>query len=192
MLQELRKDAKVVSFLSAQSSTLPDSFANLPLESLLILPVQRLPRYELLLRDIIKSTPEYHKDFNSLLQASKSVNEMTTVINESKRAMERMEQSLQIQQQFINLTEDLLLPHRKYLKHGVIMQVERGKNIGQRVLFVFSDILIIAEKKVKGTFSNSFFYEQTASLPLQQSDIITIGKLIIIFFLSFLNLIFKL
>ena len=179
-MQELRKDSKVVSFLNCQSSSLPGSFANLPVESLLILPVQRLPRYELLLRDIIKFTGEDHNDFKSLNQALKAVNEMTTVINESKRAMERMEQSLQIQQQFVNLTEDLLLPHRKYLKHGVLMEVERGKNIGHRVLFLFSDILIIAEKKLKGTFSNAFFYEQTASLHLQSSDIITIGKILLL------------
>lgn len=42
----------------------------------LILPVQRLPRYVLLLRDLLKFTPEEHTDFENL---SKAVDKMSSV-----------------------------------------------------------------------------------------------------------------
>ena len=174
-VQQLRtKDPKFASFLKKQSENLPGSFAHLAIESLLILPIQRLPRYELLLRDITQYTWKEHLDYKLLLEASKKVNEMTVVINESKRGIERMEQSLDIQRSFLNLREDLLLPHRRYIRHGVLMEAERGKNVAARVLFLFTDILIVAAEKVK-SFSNNISYEHIDTLALNESDIITIG-----------------
>jgi hypothetical protein len=45
----------------------------LDLPSLLITPIQRIPRYNLLLRDLIKSTWEDHPDFESLTAASNAM-----------------------------------------------------------------------------------------------------------------------
>ena len=39
----------------------------------LITPVQRIPRYILLLKDIIKKTPEDHPDYPQLVQAEEKM-----------------------------------------------------------------------------------------------------------------------
>lgn len=43
------------------------------IESLLITPIQRLPRYQLLIEDLWKHTMPDHPDFNDLAAASKSI-----------------------------------------------------------------------------------------------------------------------
>ena len=48
--------------------------ANLP--AFLICPVQRLPRYLLILRDLQKCTPEDHEDYPHLLEAFESIKEL--------------------------------------------------------------------------------------------------------------------
>jgi hypothetical protein len=53
--------------LTAKSS----ASTNLDLASILIMPVQRIPRYELLLRELIKCTNEMHIDWNNLQKAQK-------------------------------------------------------------------------------------------------------------------------
>lgn len=52
------------------------------LMNFLILPVQRLPRYVLLLRDLLKYTPEAHVDFEPL---SKAVDKMSSVADYVRR-----------------------------------------------------------------------------------------------------------
>jgi hypothetical protein len=44
-----------------------------PLESYLILPVQRIPRYQMLLSDLVKHTSPEHPDYHNLLTAQAKV-----------------------------------------------------------------------------------------------------------------------
>ena len=60
----------------------------LGLDSLLIEPIQRLPRYKLILTEIVKYTEQNHKDYNNLKQALDSVLETTTLINERMKEFE--------------------------------------------------------------------------------------------------------
>ena len=180
----MRKDIpKFSSFLINQSSNLADNFAQQSLESLLILPIQRLPRYELLLRDIIKHTWKEHKEYELLQQALKAVNEMTNVINESKRQAENMDTALDLQQRITNLSEDLIQPHRKYMHTGTLTEIELGKSVAPRTLFLFSDILIISAEKIR-KFSNISHYEEICILKLGECDAASIGKFLKFMYIS--------
>jgi len=61
----------------------------LGLISLLLSPIQRIPRYVLLFRDLLKHTPDDHADFEPVTQAYNAVSLMATTINEVKRADEQ-------------------------------------------------------------------------------------------------------
>jgi hypothetical protein len=61
------------------------------LEMLLISPVQRIPRYELLLKQLFKLTPAEHKDHGLLPEAIKCLSETAAYINEEKRSAESKE-----------------------------------------------------------------------------------------------------
>lgn len=51
---------------------LPESLGH-TLRSLLIMPVQRIPRYNLLLQELLKETPDSHPDFANLTDALDSM-----------------------------------------------------------------------------------------------------------------------
>ncbi len=58
----------------------------LDIESFLIQPIQRLPRYSLLIRDILKSTPRNHKDFKILARAQGEMEMLLSYIDESAKS----------------------------------------------------------------------------------------------------------
>ncbi len=55
------------------------------LETLLVVPVQRIPRYVLLLREVLKYTPESHADFAACTSAYHEMQKVAGLINEKKR-----------------------------------------------------------------------------------------------------------
>jgi len=60
--------------------------AGLPyLSSLLITPIQRIPRYELLLKDFLKYTYAEHKDYENVKNAFDAIKEVASTLNEKKR-----------------------------------------------------------------------------------------------------------
>ncbi len=52
------------------------------IRSFLILPIQRIPRYNLLLEDLIKHTPEQHVDYGLLVQASEKMKAVANDLNQ--------------------------------------------------------------------------------------------------------------
>lgn len=63
----------------------------LNLQSYLILPIQRLPRYKLLLNELLDASSEDHEDFDSLSKATQYVEAQIMKINERKRLQQDME-----------------------------------------------------------------------------------------------------
>ena len=53
--------------------------------SLMIMPVQRIPRYQLLARELLKLTHEDHIDYSPLKAALEKITQVGATINESKR-----------------------------------------------------------------------------------------------------------
>lgn len=117
----------------------------LPLPSFLIMPVQRIPRYNLLLRDMLKETEDSHPDFLGL---QKSLTEMETVaayINDAIKSAESRRKMLSVQQSLVSLgTFDLIVPHRKFVKDGVLTKVCRRTD-KSRAFFLFNDGLLYAD-----------------------------------------------
>ncbi|XP_064405676.1 intersectin-1-like [Halichondria panicea] len=58
------------------------------LNSLLLEPIQRVPRYELLLKDLLKHTPEEHPDYSTLKEALNFVQKIAIDCNENIRRAE--------------------------------------------------------------------------------------------------------
>jgi hypothetical protein len=64
--------------------------ANMELTSYLIMPIQRIPRYVLLLTDLFKNTPEGHKDFEDLKKALAKMESVAEYVNTKKREAENL------------------------------------------------------------------------------------------------------
>ena len=64
----------------------------------LIMPVQRLPRLELLLKDQLKNTETSSPDYSKNETAYEQIKQMTSSINEHKKQTDSMQRLMAIQQ----------------------------------------------------------------------------------------------
>jgi len=62
--------------------------------------VQRIPRYELLLKELLKNTPEDHPDHVPLETALEQVRNVATVLNEKHREQKSRTRVLEIKKLF--------------------------------------------------------------------------------------------
>lgn len=62
----------------------------------LIVPVQRLPRYMLLLTGIVKATKPEHPDYQNLTLALSKVREATDHVNDSIKSNEKLSEFMEI------------------------------------------------------------------------------------------------
>eukprot|EP01113_Clastostelium_recurvatum_P043250 TRINITY_DN7113_c0_g1_i2.p1 TRINITY_DN7113_c0_g1~~TRINITY_DN7113_c0_g1_i2.p1 ORF type:complete len:747 (-),score=191.64 TRINITY_DN7113_c0_g1_i2:56-2296(-) len=128
------------------------SRAPLKLEAYLIMPIQRIPRYNLLLEDLIRHTWEGHPDYEKLCQALSLTKNMAGHINQHMHSSASMNKVMSIQSMLGGECE-LVAPHRKWVKDGEVLKIryinrnkERGRVFTSSSLwfFLFNDILVIA------------------------------------------------
>ncbi|KAL7718098.1 Rho guanine nucleotide exchange factor [Entamoeba marina] len=69
----------------------PDDYKKFEVTSFLITPIQRIPRYKLLLNDLLKHTPSTHPDFKELSDGFNIVSQVAISVNETSRQHEYMD-----------------------------------------------------------------------------------------------------
>eukprot|EP01114_Cavostelium_apophysatum_P001930 TRINITY_DN11694_c0_g1_i1.p1 TRINITY_DN11694_c0_g1~~TRINITY_DN11694_c0_g1_i1.p1 ORF type:complete len:500 (-),score=103.91 TRINITY_DN11694_c0_g1_i1:8-1507(-) len=111
-------------------------------EDFLILPVQRIPRYIMLLEALAKKTDAQHSDHASLHEAISKLKEFTEYINDCKRRREEIAHVTQITGvQIVNSSSTTLI------KEGIFEDAEKKK----RYCFLFSDLVLYSrEAKTSG------------------------------------------
>lgn len=90
------------------------------LESLLIMPVQRIPRYRLLLEQVLKYTPIEHPDHDVVKSCLEKICELATSNNEAIRARENHFKIMEIMMQIEPRSRVQLLDdeNRKFIKES--------------------------------------------------------------------------
>ena len=116
----------------------------LPLPSFLIMPVQRIPRYNLLLRDLLKETESGHPDLDGLTLALKEMEQIAGYINDSIKAADSRRRMLAVQQCLVGGGQNLIEPHRRYIREGLLIKVCRRTD-KERYFALFNDALIYAD-----------------------------------------------
>ncbi|RLN70251.1 hypothetical protein BBJ28_00019787, partial [Nothophytophthora sp. Chile5] len=126
------------------------SSSSKPFESLLIMPIQRIPRYKLLLQRVCELTPAEHPDAAFLTEAVARVSAAASLINETVRRQENLEIVLQAQQQFAGQLS-LFTPDRRLLKAGRLtkMSTKRQEEV---MLHLFNDILLYSGVLLTGGY----------------------------------------
>lgn len=124
----------------------------LDLKALLIMPIQRIPRYRLLVKGLVGATPEGHPDLAGLTLALERISAVTKTINDSIDARQNREKILEIQQMFVGKDmPQLVSPGRVFLRSGELTKVCRGGN-KVRYFFLFTDLLIYGLQLHKNSF----------------------------------------
>jgi FYVE/RhoGEF/PH domain-containing protein 5/6 len=115
--------------------------------SLLIQPVQRIPRYKLFLEDILKLTPENHPDYKELPKALQSIEEVANAVNSCLRKHENLTKLQEVIRNYgyPKELEDMFEQEREFVKEGMLMKLCR-KEPKPRHFVLCSDILIYGKK----------------------------------------------
>lgn len=167
-LQEwLQKSSEFADFIQKQESL--SDVNGLKLNALLITPVQRVPRYKLLLDDLLSQTLTNHHDYYSLQDATKQVSHIACHINEHIRQHENFQKMLSIQKS-LGTAPKILSPGREFIKEGTLKKVARkgGGKSHDRMFFLFSDMLLYGKPKLLDT-ANS--YNCSCVLPLRHCSV---------------------
>jgi len=120
----------------------------LDLSSFLIMPIQRIPRYNLLLTDLLKHTWKDHQDYSELTKACAAISEVAMYVNERKREADNIAKTLEVISQIQGRPENFIQPQRRFLKEG-ILGVDKKE---QRLVLLFSDVIVFCKSK-GGLFS---------------------------------------
>ncbi|XP_068698722.1 intersectin-1-like isoform X2 [Montipora foliosa] len=139
----------------------------LPLSSYLLKPLQRICKYPLLIREILKYTPENHFDRLSLETALEKAEELCQQVNEGVRNQENTDR-LEWLQTHVNLesigerlifnsTTNCLGP-RKLLHSGTLWKVKSGKELKA---FLFNDFLMLTrpQSSITGSLSKKIGFD---------------------------------
>lgn len=119
------------------------------LDSFMVQPVQRLPRYKMFLETLIKYTPKSHEDFLPLSGALKRVSEVVNYVNEKKRAHDSELQVYVVYGRIEPPIEDLVVPGRALIAEGAVLWASRSfkpeNHLAPCKIFLFSDLIVIAK-----------------------------------------------
>lgn len=122
------------------------------LRELMIRPVQRLGSCVLLLREILKHTPEGSPDRKQLESALDSLSHVLSLINEDKRKMEGLCKVFDIYHLIEKCPADLIASHRSLIVECEGVEVsEHGfsKQGNYLAFFVFTDVIAVCKKRAK-------------------------------------------
>uniref|UniRef100_A0ACB8FDL8 Phosphatidylinositol 3,4,5-trisphosphate-dependent Rac exchanger 2 protein n=1 Tax=Sphaerodactylus townsendi TaxID=933632 RepID=A0ACB8FDL8_9SAUR len=172
LLLELNKIRTVRTFLLNCMLLGGRKNTDVPLEGYIVSPIQRICKYPLLLKELLKRTPKKHSDYFALMEALQAMKSVCSNINEAKRQMEKLE-VLEEWQSHIEGWEGqslatctsrdsmlkccgVLMNFSKgsnitdtcteMLIYGVLLKISAG-NIQERVFFLFDNLLVYCKRK---------------------------------------------
>ena len=124
-LAELRKKSSSAFSKYCDEQARSKQFNGLSIESLLILPIQRMPRYKMLLEEIIKNTEHDHPDLDQLQTALSQIAAVNDSINTKMKDFDAMKRVQNIENRFNGKVTNLVTPSRRYIREGTLCKVER-------------------------------------------------------------------
>uniref|UniRef100_A0A452R1C9 Phosphatidylinositol-3,4,5-trisphosphate dependent Rac exchange factor 2 n=1 Tax=Ursus americanus TaxID=9643 RepID=A0A452R1C9_URSAM len=147
LLLELNKIRTIRTFLLNCMLLGGRKNTDVPLEGYLVTPIQRICKYPLLLKELLKRTPRKHSDYAAVMEALQAMKAVCSNINEAKRQMEKLE-VLEEWQSHIegwegsNITDTCT----EMLMCGILLKISSG-NIQERVFFLFDNLLVYCKRK---------------------------------------------
>ncbi|XP_012522558.1 FYVE, RhoGEF and PH domain-containing protein 2 [Monomorium pharaonis] len=112
------------------------------LSSLLITPVQRVPRYQLLIKEVLQHTPYEHREYRHLQACLVEIENSAKHINTLIAQNEETQKLLNLQKCIVT-SINLVKPGRILIKQGPLMRVSRrGNSAYKRYFVLLNDTLL--------------------------------------------------
>ncbi|XP_078590252.1 phosphatidylinositol 3,4,5-trisphosphate-dependent Rac exchanger 2 protein-like isoform X1 [Branchiostoma floridae x Branchiostoma japonicum] len=146
LLLELQKDQNLKGFLLACMLLGGHKTTDVPLEGYLLSPIQRICKYPLLLKELLKQTVSTHPDIENVKRALVAMKDVCSKINETKRRMESLE-ALEEWQSKVEGWEGSNITNTctELIKQGMLLKISAG-NVQERVFFLCDNLLVYCKK----------------------------------------------
>eukprot|EP00005_Dracoamoeba_jomungandri_P006538 CAMPEP_0174275202 /NCGR_PEP_ID=MMETSP0439-20130205/59698_1 /TAXON_ID=0 /ORGANISM="Stereomyxa ramosa, Strain Chinc5" /LENGTH=1210 /DNA_ID=CAMNT_0015367285 /DNA_START=30 /DNA_END=3662 /DNA_ORIENTATION=+ len=186
-LQESRKQKKFKKFCTKTFLDIGKPLGQLT--AYLITPVQRVPRYQLLLKDLLRHTWKTHPDYENINEALKKTANTAAYLNEKQNEVANIQKMVEIQSLLYGKKiERLIDPHRRFIKEGGLDEINEKGKMKSRWFFLFTDIMVRCQSskrslnkksslKNDGTMGglNRKCFEYLGKLPLHSAELINHG-----------------
>lgn len=146
------------------------------LKDLLPLPVQRVGRYPLLLKDLLKKTPETHPDYRNLTAAFDKVKELADRVNEKKKEEEEKTGLFEVYRETKDCPARLVSAKRRWINSYAAVDV---KNKNKLQVSVFSDLIMISIVN-KTVFKSDFKFKFSRWIDILELQITLANDLVLI------------
>ena len=167
-LQRLKANAAVAKVLKGLDAAAGKS---LTLADYLILPVQRVPRYRLLLNEVYKHTP-MGTDRVMLAEVLEAISQVASGINSALQKHEARAKVIEVSRECA--TPDLVTPTRLFLHEGFLDKISRH-GPQRRKFVLFSDLLVYMEPIGWGSAERATSYRVNRQLPLASLAVVDHG-----------------
>ncbi|KAJ8786092.1 hypothetical protein J1605_006672 [Eschrichtius robustus] len=115
---------------------------SLTLQHHMLEPVQRIPRYEMLLKDYLRKLPPGSPDWNDAKKSLEIISTAASHSNSAIRKMENLKKLLEIYE-MLGEEEDIVNPSNELIKEGQILKLAaRNTSAQERYLFLFNNMLL--------------------------------------------------
>jgi hypothetical protein len=105
------ENPRLAKFLEKVTTT-DQILCGMDLESYLIMPVQRVPRYQLLLQQLMDNTSADHPDYDNLKNALAKIAQINAYLNERRREFEDRTKLIIAANDIVGEVDKIFLPHR--------------------------------------------------------------------------------
>lgn len=129
------------------------SDVQLPLSDYLLKPVQRLLKYPLLLRELIKAVNEDDEGYLEYQQANKLICRIADRINEGKRLEDMAHFAQEVETKLVGWDGPSLSLFGRLLDAGDFKMTDAQNKKQQRKLLLFSEALMILKTRAAGDFT---------------------------------------
>ncbi|KAL9658096.1 hypothetical protein ABK040_013009 [Willaertia magna] len=146
-----KKKGKFYNFLQEEYAKLPPNSHKL--NSLLIMPVQRIPRYKMLIESILQNTPQDHVEYKHFESALQNISDIAKFVNERKRQEDDNNVIYtELKKSLKNTYKSLVKPTRRFIKeYSFKLKIKDSKDKDDFRGFIFSDVLILCQEQNKSS-----------------------------------------
>eukprot|EP01103_Thecamoeba_quadrilineata_P005460 TRINITY_DN15255_c0_g1_i1.p1 TRINITY_DN15255_c0_g1~~TRINITY_DN15255_c0_g1_i1.p1 ORF type:complete len:616 (-),score=147.50 TRINITY_DN15255_c0_g1_i1:134-1981(-) len=146
-----KKNPKFDKFVKELSEN--TELRGLDMISFMIKPIQRICKYPLFLRELLKHTKPENPDLPDLELAAKGLERVASLVNESKLKNENQAKIREIASSLSGISADKIIqPSRWFVREATFIKLSKGRE-QERHFFLFNDVIIWAKATDKAKYT---------------------------------------
>jgi len=164
VFNKMKKSTTFTNWLNEQKV----ASGKLDFDSYIIQPVQRIPRYQLLIKELLKFTTENHADYKGLMSLQEKIVELNNYSNQSKKEKDLKDKFKTLSNNLNGLLFDIYSPERTLIKetsNAVTFECARSNHKKKLFVYLISDFILLVKEDGK-TFDEFIPLHKTQTMDI--------------------------